>query len=125
MKRKILLVEDTPTILLMAKFRLEKADFEVIAAKNGEEALELITQCRPDIILLDYGLPGMDGGEVCRRLKNDGRFSSIPVIIFTATIENLKLVKGLGVEDGILKPYEPEDLIKKIEKCLKGTDDNK
>lgn len=118
MKNKILLVEDTFTILKMAEFRLKKADFEVITAQSGEGALEAVNKDRPDLILLDYGLPGIDGGEVCRRLKSDERFKAIPVIIFTATVENLKTVKEFGADDGIVKPYEPEELIAKIKKYL-------
>jgi DNA-binding response OmpR family regulator len=118
MKKKVLLVEDTPTILKMAKFRLEQSGFDVIEAQSGEEALELVSKCSPDIILLDYGLPGIDGGEVCRRLKSDQKFKSIPVIIFTATIENFQLVKDVGADDGIMKPYESAELIEIIKKYL-------
>ncbi|MDP3732550.1 MAG: response regulator [Candidatus Omnitrophota bacterium] len=118
MKKKILLVEDTPTILKMAEFRLRKADFEVVTAQSGEEALEIVDKERPDLMLLDYGLPGIDGAEVCRRFKSDERLKRIPIIIFSATLEDLKRVKEFGADDGILKPYESEGLIAKIKEHL-------
>ncbi|MFH1640594.1 MAG: response regulator [Candidatus Omnitrophota bacterium] len=117
-KKKILLVEDTIAILKLTKFRLENAGFEVVAATDGQIALEIMQNNRPDIVLLDYGLPKLDGAEVARRIKSDERYKAIPVIMFTASLENLKLIRELGIEDGILKPYEPEELILKIKKYL-------
>jgi CheY-like chemotaxis protein len=117
-KKKILLVEDTEAILKLTKFRLEKSGFEVITAVDGQAALDAVKDNSPDIILLDYGLPVIDGTEVSRRLKTDQRYKAIPIIVFTASIENLKPIKELGVEDGILKPYEPEELIAKMKKYL-------
>jgi len=117
-KKRILLVEDTEAILKLTKFRLEKAGFEVITATDGLLALEAVQNSNPDIILLDFGLPGIDGIEVTRRLKADERHKAIPIIVFTATIENLKQFEEFGADDGILKPYEPEELIEKIKKHL-------
>jgi two-component system alkaline phosphatase synthesis response regulator PhoP len=118
LKKKILLVEDIVAILKLTKFRLEKAGFEVVTALSGQAALQIAQSATPDIILLDYGLPDMDGSEVIKRCKSDPRCKAIPIIIFTASLENLKLVKELGADDGILKPYEPEDLIANIKKYL-------
>jgi two-component system phosphate regulon response regulator PhoB len=117
-KKKVLLVEDTPAISRLTCFRLEKAGFEVFTAMDGLAALEVVKNNLPDIILLDCGLPGIDGGEVIRRLKADERFKKIPVIIFTATIENVKYFRQLGADDAIAKPYEPEELIAKIKNNL-------
>jgi DNA-binding response OmpR family regulator len=117
-KKKILLVEDAIAILKLTKFRLEKAGFEVITAIDGSSVLEVVKNNTPDIILLDYGLPGIDGNEVTKRLKSDQRYRAIPIIIFTASLENLKFVKELGADDAILKPYESDELIEKIKKYL-------
>ena len=117
-KKRILLVEDTEAILKLTKFRLEKAGFEVITATDGLLALEAVQNSKPDIILLDFGLPGIDGIEVTRRLKADERYKAIPIIVFTATIENLRQLEEFGAEDGILKPYEAEELVEKINKHL-------
>ena len=105
-------------ILKLTKFRLEKAGFEVITAMDGQSALEAVKNNSPDIILLDYGLPVMDGGEVSKHLKSDQRYKAIPVIIFTATLENLELIREWGAEDVVLKPYELEELITKVKKYL-------
>lgn len=117
-KKKVLLVEDTLAISKLTKFRLEKSGFEVITAMDGLAALEAVKNDRPDAILLDYGLPEMDGGEVLKYLKSDERFKAIPVIIFTATVENIEIFKELGADDVIEKPYEPEELIAKIKNKL-------
>jgi DNA-binding response OmpR family regulator len=117
-KKKVLLVEDTPAISKLTCFRLEKAGFEVITAMDGLAALEAVKNNLPDIILLDCGLPGIDGGEVIRRLKADERFKKIPVVIFTATIENVNYSRQFGADDAIAKPYEPEELIAKIKNIL-------
>jgi len=118
-KKRILLVEDTVAILKLTKFRLEKAGFEVITAIDGQTALEAVKNDSPNIILLDYGLPDIDGNEVCRRIRSDQRYKAIPIIMFTASVENLKLIKESGADDGILKPYEAEELITKIRKYLR------
>lgn len=117
-KKKLLLVEDTDAILKLTKFRLEKAGFEVVTATDGEAALEAVENHLPDIILLDFKLPKIDGNEVVARLKSDPKFKAIPIIIFTASLENSKLAQEMGADDVVLKPYEPEGLISKIKKYL-------
>lgn len=117
-KKIILLVEDTEAVLKLTKFRLEKAGFEVITAGDGQAALAAVENNKPDIILLDFGLPKMDGSEVARRLKSDERFKALPIIMFTASIENTKHIEEFGVDDYILKPYEPEEMMVKIKKYL-------
>ncbi len=116
--KRILLIEDTAAIAKLTKFRLEKAGFEVITAAGGESALEIIKDDIPDIILLDYTLPDMPGSDVIKTVKSDHRFNSIPIIIFTASLENVKLARELGAVDGIIKPYEPDELILKIKRHL-------
>ena len=117
-KKRILLVEDTEAILRLTKFRLEKSGFEVITAADGAAAFDTAKKEKPDIILLDFGLPDITGGEVAKKLKNDPDCGKIPIILFTASIENLNSIKDIGVEDGISKPYEPEELLEKIHKYL-------
>ncbi len=117
-KHKILLVEDTESILKLTKFRLETMGFDVFTALDGASAVEAVRSDRPDLILLDHGLPDMDGFEVARTIKADNELKPIPIIMFTASQENLKNIESAGIQAGLLKPYEPEELLSKIRECL-------
>ncbi len=119
--KKILLVDDEPQLVEMVKMRLEANNYEVILASNGEQALEKARGEKPDLIILDIMLPKMDGYKVCRMLKFDDKYSSIPVIMFTARSQ--KSEKSMGEEVGadayIIKPFEPKMLLIKIKELLK------
>jgi len=118
--KKILLAEDEPIILKFVSFRLEGLGYEIYKASDGAEALKLIKKHRPDLILLDVLMPGMDGYEVCRRVRMDKKLKHIPVILFTAsdpTIVTAK-VKEVGADDYIIKPFEPDSLLEKIQKYI-------
>lgn len=108
--KKILFVDDEPTIVRIMKSRLKAAHYEVETAYNGREALEMAKGMRPDAILLDIFMPGMDGYEVCRKLKSDPLTADIPVIIFTASQQEKFIEKGLaaGALDVINKPFVAE-----------------
>ncbi len=118
-KKRILLVEDEPDLIKLTVFRLKKAGYEVITATDGGQGLETADRQRPDLILLDLGLPVIDGYEVCRRLKSDEKLKDIPVLIMTASIERIKdKVKEIGADGFVLKPFEPQDLLSAIKKFL-------
>ncbi|MCK4948178.1 MAG: response regulator [Candidatus Aureabacteria bacterium] len=118
--KKILFVDDEPQLVEMVKIRLEANNYEVILASDGEQALEKARGEKPDLIILDIMLPKMDGYKVCRMLKFDDKYSSIPVIMLTARSQ--KSEKSMGEEVGadayIIKPFEPQMLLGKIKELL-------
>lgn len=125
MAKKILVVDDEVDVLKFIVYRLEMEDYEVVYAIDGFSALTVALRERPDLIFLDLKLPGMDGYEVCRRIKAEETLQHIPVIFITADvgIKNEYIRKARG-EGYILKPFEAEDLINKAKEYLsKGTDD--
>ena len=119
--KKILLVDDEPQLVEMVKMRLEANNYEVILASDGEEALEKARGEKPDLIILDIMLPKLDGYKVCRMLKFDDKYSSIPVIMFTARSQESEksMGKEVGADAYIIKPFEPEMLLGKIKELLK------
>ena len=120
MTNKILLIEDELDLADLTKMRLEKSGYEVISAYSGEEAFTFLQKEIPNLILLDLLLPGMRGEEICKNLKCDNRFKTIPVILFTASASNIpKVVKEVCADDYITKPFEPEELLFKIKKFIR------
>lgn len=119
MSKKILLVDDEPDILTVTVTRLEASGYEVLIAKDGEEALELLDKIKPDLILLDLLLPKMQGDELCKKLKSDIKFKHIPIILFTASIIRVPAkVEEIGADDYITKPFESDNLLYKIKKLI-------
>ncbi|HHS14501.1 MAG TPA: response regulator transcription factor [bacterium] len=120
-KAHILVVEDEEDILELIVFNLKKEGYEVTALQSGEEALQQVSARPPDLILLDLMLPGADGFEVCKILKNDPHTSSIPIIMLTAKGEEADIVTGLelGADDYITKPFSPRVLIARIRAVLR------
>jgi sigma-B regulation protein RsbU (phosphoserine phosphatase) len=113
----ILLVDDNPTNLQMLFQLLEKSvGCKLLVAKNGETALNIARKTKPDLILLDIMMPGIDGFEVCRRLKADAATSQIPVIFLSALDETSDKVKGLqlGAVDYVSKPFQAEEVIARV-----------
>ena len=121
MAQRIVVAEDEEHIAKLISFKLERNGYETIWAKDGGEALEKIRSVLPDLILLDIMMPVMDGYEVLKKIKEDERTSSIPVIILTARGQEQDIVRGfdLGIEDYILKPFRPSELVARIKKTLK------
>lgn len=122
---KILLIEDEKDILELIAFNLECSGYDVIKASNGEDGLKRALKEIPDLILLDLMLPGMDGFDVCRELKQDKSTRKIPVIMLTARGEDTDIVSGLelGAEDYITKPFSPKILIARIRTVLRRATD--
>ena len=120
-KQKILVVDDEEDILELLRFNLTKEGFAVVCAASGEEALKVARAEKPDLILLDLLLPGIDGLEVARRLKNDASTKEIPVIMVTAKGEEADIVTGLevGAEDYITKPFSRKVLIARVRAVLR------
>ncbi len=113
MMSTILIVDDNPINLKLLRRTLEDADYKVLLAENGEQALETAITRTPDLILLDIVMPGMDGFEVCRRLKSIDATENIPVIFLTAKNDSIDKVRGLtiGAVDYITKPFDPVEVI--------------
>lgn len=120
-KKKILVVEDCPEILELISFNLEKEGYEVRRAESGEEGLSLVKKDIPDIVLLDLMLPGIDGLEVCRRLKAEDRTRAVPVVIVSAKGEESDVVSGLelGAYDYVSKPFRPKELLARVRAVLR------
>ena len=112
MKKRILIVDDEPSILETVKLHLELSDYDVLAASDGMEALKIARTEKPDLILLDLMLPKIDGYKVCKMLKMDRRFKSIPIIMLTAKAGSVDEVQGYesGADAYIKKPFDLEAL---------------
>jgi CheY-like chemotaxis protein len=105
---KLLLAEDEPDVQLIARLSLKKAGFQVTTVNNGLEALERVAVDRPDVILLDWMMPDMDGFETCKRLKGDPATRDIPVVFLTAKVQESEVAKALalGASGCIGKPFD-------------------
>lgn len=121
-KKRILVIEDEEAMVDLVKMRLEANGYEVITAYDGQEGLDKARKLEPDLIILDLMLPKMDGYKVCGLLKADTRYSKIPVIMFTAKVQedDVKLGKEVGADAYITKPFEPQTLLGEIEALLQG-----
>lgn len=120
MPKKILVVDDEAQLVEMVKMRLEAAGYDILCAYDGQEGLNKAKKEKPDLIILDLMLPKMDGYKVCGLLKNDARYSKIPIIMFTARAldEDMRLGKDLGAEDYVIKPFDPKLLLDKIKERI-------
>ena len=118
---RILVVDDEPDILWGLRYALGDEGYTVDTAPSGEEAWEIVAKQRPDLALLDVAMPGMDGFELCRRLRRDVRFASVPVIFLTATRDMTNCIKGLdeGGDDYLNKPFDLGELKARIRAVLR------
>jgi two-component system phosphate regulon response regulator PhoB len=121
MSATILVVEDEPGIQEVLKFNLSQHGHDVIVAGDAEEALNLLRGALPDLILLDWMLPGMSGIDFARRIRADSRQKSIPIIMLTARSDERDKVQGLdtGADDYITKPFSPRELMARIKAVLR------
>ncbi|MBI9086983.1 MAG: response regulator transcription factor [Desulfobacterales bacterium] len=120
-KEKILVVDDEEDILELVRYNLSREGFAVLGTTSGEEAINVARKEIPDLIILDLMLPGIDGLDVTRRLKNDAKTQSIPVVMLTAKGEEADVVAGLelGADDYITKPFSPRILIARVKAVLR------
>jgi len=121
MRETILIVEDDRDISRLVEYNIEKSGCTSDAVRSGEEALDKLERKRFDLIILDIMLPGMDGFEVCRRIKRNPRISRIPVLMLTAKGEEVDRIVGLelGADDYVVKPFSPRELMLRIKAVLK------
>lgn len=119
--QKVLVIEDHRDTRELLKYNLTSAGFDVAAAEDGQGGLNLASAFRPDIVLLDLMMPGMDGLETCRQLKSTEGLSRIPVIMLTAKGEEVDKIVGLelGADDYVVKPFSPRELVLRIKAVLR------
>lgn len=117
----ILVVEDEPDIADLVKYHLEKAGLPARVVGDGKQALDLIVRQPPDLVVLDLMLPGLDGLEVCRRLRGSPGTRRIPLIMLTAKAEEVDRVVGLemGADDYVPKPFSPRELVARVKAVLR------
>jgi diguanylate cyclase (GGDEF)-like protein len=120
---KILVADDDPAILRLVEINLDLDGFEVITASDGEEALRLVNEHLPALVLLDVMMPKIDGYEVCERIRADGRTRHINVIMLTAKSLSADKIVGLtaGADDYVLKPFDPMELVARVRSTLRRT----
>lgn len=118
---KVLLVEDEPAQREVLGYNLRSEGFDVVVAADGDEAMLLVAEENPDIIVLDWMLPGISGIEICRRLKSKSETRAIPVIMLSARSEEVDRVRGLetGADDYMVKPYSVLELMARVRNQLR------
>lgn len=123
MNNKILIVDDEPDIVELVSYNLKKDGFRVTTALDGEEALRKIRKDRFDLVVLDLMLPGIQGVELCRIIRNDPKTANTPIIMLTAKGEEVDRVIGLesGADDYMTKPFGSRELIARIKAILRRT----
>ena len=117
----ILVIDDEKDLIELVRYNLENDGFQVVSAADGYKGLRLAKETRPDLVLLDLMLPGINGLEVCRSLKENGETSGIPVIMLTAKGTETDIVAGLemGADDYITKPFSPKVLVARVKAVLR------
>ncbi len=118
---QIVIVEDEPDILEVIRYTLKREGFDVATAMDGKQGLRLIQDTSPDLVLLDIMLPGIDGLEICRRLRAEPSCENIPIIMVSAKGEESDVVLGLGLgaDDYITKPFSPRELLARARAVLR------
>jgi DNA-binding response OmpR family regulator len=120
MPKKILIVDDEPSIIVALQFLMEQNGYQTLVAFSGEEAMETITEYRPDLILLDIMLPVVDGFEVCQRVRENPEWSNIRIVLVTALGSDVNVTKGLslGADAYIIKPFSNAEILAKVKELL-------
>jgi diguanylate cyclase (GGDEF)-like protein len=121
---KILIVDDDPDIRDVLKLTLGEENYTIIEAEDGEQAMKAILTKNPDLVLLDYNIPKMDGREVCRRVKKDLLLRHLPIIMVTGKGDVSDKVNGIdaGADDYVVKPFEPKELVARIRMIIRRTE---
>lgn len=126
-KLRIVLTEDDPDVQAITRAALRRADFDVVVAGNGREALARAAEARPDVVLLDWMMPEMDGPETCARLKADPATRDVPVIFFTARAhaDDERQARALGACGVIFKPFDAFELGARVRSLLDASGDGR
>ncbi len=117
----ILVIEDEPSLTTLLRYNLESHRFRVASIENGGDAMSTIASTKPDLVLLDWMLPGVSGIEICRKIRRDPETHNLPVILLTARGEESDRVRGLdcGADDYVVKPFVISELIARIGAVLR------
>ncbi len=120
-KENILIVDDEEDILELVRYNLSKEGYQITCVASGEEGLSMAKSASPDLVVLDLMLPGVDGLDVCKALKSDGKTKHIPVIMLSAKGEEADIVAGLelGADDYLVKPFSPRVLSARVKSVLR------
>lgn len=123
--RHILVVDDEKNITRVLRAYLEREEFQVTAAHNGADALRLVREEQPDLVILDLMLPGLSGEAVCRQLRGEG--SRVPVIMLTAKagLDDKLYGLGLGADDYVVKPFSPQEVVARVRAVLRRAEDDR
>ncbi len=121
MKPLLLIVEDEPPLAEILRYNFDKEGFRVQVARDGEEALSLVAEEMPELVILDWMLPKLSGIEVCRRLRQKPESKTLPIIMLTARGEEADRIRGLdsGADDYVVKPFSPGELIARARAVLR------
>lgn len=119
-KKKILIVDDEKDLVSLVSLHMKMAGYDVLSAADGEKALEIAEDEKPDLIILDLMLPKVAGWEVCKRLRQDPGIKNVPVIMLTARAEIEDKLKGFeaGADDYVTKPFSPRELVSRVKRVL-------
>jgi two-component system, OmpR family, alkaline phosphatase synthesis response regulator PhoP len=123
--KRVLVIEDDPDIVLSLRHNLEREGlFEVTAARDGEAGLAEALRRPPDLVILDLGLPGLDGVELCRRLRREPETARLPIIMLTARVDEAARVAGLnaGADDYVAKPFSVRELMARVTAVLRRSE---
>jgi DNA-binding response OmpR family regulator len=125
MPKEILIVDDEPDVVVPIQFLMEQQGYFVMVAERGEDALDLIYQYKPDLVILDILLPGIDGYEVCEIIRLDPSCRDVKIIFLTAKDREVDIAKGLslGADAYITKPFSNTELVAKVKELLEETNE--
>lgn len=120
MKKKIFIIDDAPEIVTLLEDLVEVSGYAVASAPDAEQGYLKLTREKPDLLLLDLMLPGMDGFEFCKKIRKEEAFKDLPIIAVTVLKdeENVKRGAAVGMNDYVVKPFDPADLIARIKKLI-------
>src|SRR4030042_1748400 len=120
MEKKILVIEDDPATSRLVDYSLRHEGYQVIAASNGLEGLRKARSESPDMVILDVMLPGMDGFEICHRLRSEPATAQLPILMFSAKAQEIDKDTGIkvGADDSLTKPSPPAEIVSRVEKLL-------
>jgi two-component system phosphate regulon response regulator PhoB len=121
MNGKIFIIEDETSIIKLVQHNLEKEGFIVLSSENGNEGLKQLKKFEPNLLLLDWMLPDLSGIEICKHIRKDNKFKTLPIIMLTAKGEDEDKIKGLesGVDDYLTKPFSYKELLARIKAVLR------
>jgi DNA-binding response OmpR family regulator len=120
MPKKVLIVDDEPNIVLSVEFLMKREGYQVVTAADGQEALDIIADARPDLVILDVMMPRKNGFEVCAELRADPQLAGMPILMLTAKGREAEMKKGLslGADAYITKPFSTHELVARVNELL-------